>query len=134
MARLILDTGLLIANVRGRLDLSEWLAADDVALPTVVVAEYLEGVHLATDDVRRAGYRAFLAEVVARAPIIDYTLDVAEHHAELLAHTRRTGSRRGVHDLIIAATARCSGRTILTRDARARFDELPGVSARLVTR
>jgi tRNA(fMet)-specific endonuclease VapC len=33
------------------------------------------------------------------------------------------------HDLIIAATARATGRTLITTDGRARFEELPGASA-----
>jgi hypothetical protein len=35
--------------------------------------------------------------------------------------------------VIVATTARATGRTILTRDARARFAELPGVDARVVS-
>jgi tRNA(fMet)-specific endonuclease VapC len=34
--------------------------------------------------------------------------------------------------LIIAATARASGRILVTTDAKARFDELPEVRTRLV--
>lgn len=37
---------------------------------------------------------------------------------------------RGAHDLQIAATARCTGRLLLTTDHDA-FDDLPGVSYRL---
>jgi predicted nucleic acid-binding protein len=47
----------------------------------------------------------------------------------LLAHVRRSGSPRGAHDLIIAAHAAQTGRTILSRDAKARFGDLPGVTA-----
>lgn len=63
----------------------------------------------------------------------DYTADVASHHADLMAHTRRTGHPRGAHDLVIAATARATGRTLLTTDARAELGELPGVSVRVVS-
>ncbi len=41
----------------------------------------------------------------------------------------RTGSTGGAHDLIIAAHALQSDRTVLTFDAKARFGDLPGVSA-----
>ncbi len=133
MARLILDTGPVIAAARGQVDLSIWTIDDDVALPAVVVAEYLEGVALTLDDVRRAAHRDFLNELLSRTPVVDYTVAIAEHHAVLLAHTRRDGRRRGAHDLIIAATARATDRTILTRDARARFEDLPGVLARVVS-
>jgi tRNA(fMet)-specific endonuclease VapC len=49
-----------------------------------------------------------------------------------MAHTRMTGQPSGARDLIIAATARATGRLILTPDANARFDELPEVQARVV--
>ena len=97
----------------------------DVAIPAIVVAEYLAG--------RRAAQKAFIDDLLTVVPIVNYDRSVAEHHAALLAHSRREGRRRGPHDLILAATARATGRTILTTDARARFDELPKVNARVVS-
>lgn len=132
MARLILDTGLLIAEVRVQIDLSDLAATDDLALPAVVIAEFLEGVLRSADEAHRVRLRAFLDGLVALTPVVDYTAEVAEHHAVLLAHTRRSGVPRGAHDLIVAASARATGRTVLTRDARARFADLPGVEARVV--
>jgi tRNA(fMet)-specific endonuclease VapC len=56
-------------------------------------------------------------------------MPTAAHHGRLLAHVRRSGSPRGAHDLIIAAHAAETERMILSRDAKARFGDLPGVSA-----
>lgn len=64
-------------------------------------------------------------------PILDTGVLVQAEHAALLAHVRRSGRPRGAHELIVAATARASDRTILTTDGRAGFDDLPGVTARL---
>ena len=50
-------------------------------------------------------------------------------HAQLLAHVRRTGRPRGAHDLLIAATAAATGRTIVSDDTTA-FEDLPGVAYR----
>ena len=61
--------------------------------------------------------------------VLDYTQATAAHHGRLLAHVGRSGSPRGAHDLIIAAHAAQTGRTILSRDAKARFGALPGVRA-----
>lgn len=133
MARLIVDTGVLVGTVRGRIGVDVLTDADDVALPAVVVAEYLAGVHPDPDRGRSAAHRAFLEEVLDIVPVIDYDTDIAEHHAFLLAHTTRAGRRRGPHDLLIAATAVASGRTLLTTDERAGFAELPGVEVRLVS-
>ena len=133
MARLILDTGVVIAGVRSNLDVSALADTDDVAIPAVAVAEYLAGTLLDTDPGRAAAQRAFLDEVLQVLPIHEYNRVVADHHAALLAHVQRTGSKRGAHHLIIAATARATDRIVLTTDERARLEELPEVSTRLVT-
>ena len=131
--RLILDTSILIAAERGRLDLAGAAGDDaDAALPAVVVAEYLAGVHLASTPEQRTGRQDFLDRVLQALPVENYTMRVAQRHGELLARARRDGAPRGAHDLIIAATALATGRTVLTTDARAHFDLLPGVTVRLV--
>lgn len=130
MERRILDTGVLISAARGRVAIPD---TADTAIPALVITEYLAGVHRSAAH-RRAAQRAFLADVLAVMPVVDCDRKTAEHHAELLAYTHAQGQRRGPHDLMIAATARASGRTILTTDARARFDDLPEVNARIAAR
>jgi tRNA(fMet)-specific endonuclease VapC len=87
---------------------------------------------LADTENTRATRQAFLDELLQVTPVEDYTPTVAEHHATLLAHVRRTGQPRGAHDLIIAATAITTDRTLITTDTRAKFGELPDVTARLI--
>jgi tRNA(fMet)-specific endonuclease VapC len=132
VARLILDTGVLVDAARGRLDFANIAAEDDVAIPAVALAEYLTGVELDSDPARRAAQHAFLDELVAVVPVVDYTRHVATHHAELLAHVRRAGRPRGAHDLIIAATARATARVLVSTDVQAGFAELPEVDVRLL--
>lgn len=133
MARLILDTGVLIAGVRRQLDLDALAPGDDVAIPAIVVAEYLAGVEADGNTDRAVSQRAFLDDVLAATAVIDYDTDVARAHATLLAHVRATGRPRGAHDLIIAATARATDRMLVTTDTAAGFDELPGLHVRLAT-
>lgn len=128
MERVILDTGVLINAARGLVSVPD---AADTAIPAVVIAEYLAGVHRSATN-RQAAQRAFLAEVLAVVPVVDYDHTVAEHHAELLAYSHAQVQRRGPHDLMIAATARASGRTILTTATRAHFEDLPEVNVRIV--
>lgn len=132
MARLILDTGVLIAGVRGHIDVAALGDSDDVAIPAVVVAEYIAGTLLDPHPGRSAAQRAFLEEVLHVLPVHEYDRDVAEHHAALLAHVQRSGNKRGAHDLIVAAHARAADRIVLTTDERAGFGELPDVGVRLV--
>lgn len=100
-------------------------------IAAVTVAELLVGVELASAAQREAR-GAYVERLLAELPVEPYDIAIARHHAELLAFAHRSGRPRGAHDLLIAATARATGRTILTRDESARFDELPGVSALVV--
>src|SRR5690625_2391975 len=88
---------------------------------------------LDSDPGRSAAQRAFLDDVLQVLLVHDYDRNVADHHASLLAHVRRTGSKRGAHDLIVAAAARATNRIVVTTDKRAGFDELPNVTARIIT-
>jgi predicted nucleic acid-binding protein len=82
------------------------------------------------DSVERAATRSrWLDVVLAEVEVLEYTRRTADHHARLLAHIRRTGQPRGAHDLIIAAHAAETGRTIVSRDEKARFENLPGVAS-----
>jgi tRNA(fMet)-specific endonuclease VapC len=126
--RLILDTNVLIAYERGTMDRSS-LDDDELAIASISVAEYRVGIELA-DSAERAAERArALASITSAVDVLDYTQATAAYHGRLLAHVRRSGTPRGAHDLIIAAHAAQTGRTILSRDARARFGNLPGVVA-----
>ncbi len=127
MARLILDTTVLVASERSGRRLNALVGDDDdVVIAAITAAELLVGVHLA-DEVHRERRAAFVEAVLTAIPIEDYDLDVARAHAGLLAHVQRSGRPRGAHDLLIAATAAATRRTIVSGDAEA-FSDLPGVS------
>jgi tRNA(fMet)-specific endonuclease VapC len=127
VARLILDTTVLISAERTTSSLDLLIAdEDDVAIAAITAAELLVGVELA-DAKRRTKRQAFVRSVLESIPIEAYDLPVAEHHARLLAHVRRSGTSRGAHDLLIAATALARGRAVVTADERA-FRDLPGLT------
>lgn len=124
--RLILDTNLLVAYERGTIDQSR-LDDDDLAIAAITVAEYRAGIELADTVVRAAERSRALAAITSAVEVLEYTALTAVHHAGLIAQTRRLGRPRGAHDLMIAAHAVETGRIILSRDAAARFGDLPGV-------
>jgi tRNA(fMet)-specific endonuclease VapC len=125
--RLILDTNVLIAYERGRIDRSA-LDNDEIAVAAVTIAEYRVGIELAGTAERAADRARALAAIMSVVDVLDYTEVTAVHHARLIAHVRSTGTPRGAHDLIIAAHAAESGRALVSLDAKARFDGLPGVA------
>ena len=129
LTRLLLDTTFLIDAERAGDELDEIIAdEDDVAIAAITVAELLVGVELAQGK-RRAERQTFVDDIVATVEVLTYDLDVSAAHAELLVAVRRQGLPRGAHDLIIAATAKASGRTVVTAD-RTAFEDLPDVSVR----
>lgn len=131
MERLILGTGALIALERGAAAWPDVLPVTaDVAISAITAAELLVGIQLA-DERYRHGRATLVEGVIARVEIIAFDLDVARHHAVLLAHARRAGQPRGSHDLQIAATARATNRILITTDTTA-FDGLPGVTHRVL--
>lgn len=97
---------------------------DDVAIAAITVADLQAGV-LRAEGKRREARRAFVEEVLASIPVLEYDVNVAAVHADLLAAVRIAGEPLGAHDLIIAATARASGRMVVTADLTA-FEGLPG--------
>ena len=72
---------------------------------------------------------AVVDDIVDTVPVLNYDLDVAAAHAQLLVAVHRQGLPRGTHDLIIAATAKASNRTVVTADTTA-FGALPDVPVR----
>jgi tRNA(fMet)-specific endonuclease VapC len=128
---LILDTSVIIAAERQRLKLRTVIGDDDPAISAFAAMELLRGAHQASPmqrDIIALDAEAWLAVM----PIVNYTIDIARAHAYLMTHTRRAGLTRGAIDLVIAATACATGRTLLTTDAAAAFDDLPGVRAEIV--
>ncbi len=129
MTRLLLDTTFLIDAERQGDALDEVIADDDdVAVAAITIAELRVGALLATRR-RRVARTAYLDDILATIHVLAYDLEVAEAHARLLVEVRAQGTPRGAHDLIIAATAKASDRTVLTADGRA-FVGLPGVGVR----
>lgn len=128
MARkLIIDTGALIAAERGgRMLQSAISPEDDVAIAAITLAELYTGIELA-DDRFKAARAEFVLSLRETIPVESYGLATAEAHGRLLAFVRRSGAPRGAHDLIIAATAIATGRTLITSDHKADFAALPGL-------
>lgn len=127
--RVLLDTTFLIDAERSGDSLDEWLDDDDeAAMAAITVAELRVGVLLGTGKTRAARL-AFFEDAVEAIPVVEYGRAVAEAHAELLVGVRREGRPRDAHDLMIAATAKATGRLVVTAD-QAAFVDLPGVQVR----
>jgi len=130
--RVILDTGVLIAIERGRLDVDTVLGIDDAAIAVITAMELLVGVERGDEKHRPA--RAIRVEaILSSLPVEDYNVGVARVHARLAVEAMAKGRARSANDMMIAATAAATNRTLLTTDASADFDQLTGVRAEVLT-
>jgi tRNA(fMet)-specific endonuclease VapC len=129
MSLLLLDTTFLVEAERSAQILEAVIGDDDdVAIAAITVAELLVEVKLASakwHDRRRD----YVEDILTSIPVIAYDSTVAVEHAELLTAVRAAGRPRGAHDLIIAATARATGRTVVSADTLA-FSDLPAVEVK----
>jgi tRNA(fMet)-specific endonuclease VapC len=129
--RLILDTNLIITAERHHSDLREFIGNDDPAISVITATELLLGVEHAAPEHR--DLMALNVESLFTGMTIElFTVSVARMHAYLYFYTQQVGHTRSALDLMIAATAGVTGGKLLTADAKARFDELPGVRVEVV--
>lgn len=129
MARLILDSSVLVAGHRGQ-GLPGMVAdhEDDVAIAALTVAELRVGAYRG-HPARGAARGRWLDGLLTFLDVEPYDARVAEVHARLLASVADAGVSKGAHDLMIAATAIATGRTLVTLDRRS-IDGVAGLQVR----
>ena len=129
--RVILDTGVIIAFERGKLDIDTVLGADDAAIAAITAMELLVGVERA-NEVHKQRRAVFVEAILSSVPIVDYTIDVARVHARLSVEAQKVGRPRPAYDMIVAATAVAEGRVLVTTDESANFVGLGGLTTQLL--
>jgi predicted nucleic acid-binding protein len=130
MATLI-DSSLLIATERGKLNFDELAGEEEVAISAVTASELLHGVHRAKTSAQRHRRQAFVEGLVAQLPVIAFDLIVARVHASLWADLAARGAAVGERDLMIGATAIAKGYGVATCDERS-FPKIPGLKVRRI--
>lgn len=125
----LIDSSVLIAAERGRLDLETALAVgpdEPVGVAAITASELLHGTHR-LGGVRLMHARAFAERWLAILPVVPFDLPAAQVHAALAADLARRGMPMGAHDLIIAATAVRLGYSVATCDRRG-FGRVDGLA------
>ncbi len=114
---LVIDTDVwVLAEKSGAaLHLARWAQYDGAFMSAVTASELLVGVERANTAQRRARRGAFVENILASVPILDFSAAVARTHARLLAALPKTHTA-GAHDALIAATALHHGHAVLTRN------------------
>jgi len=116
---MILDSSVLIAADRGKLDLEALLRAhgDEVfQIAAITAAELLHGCERANTDPVRERRRRFVKGVIRDFGVAPLTLADAREHARLWALLENAGRIIGPRDREIAATALAMGFLVATRN------------------
>lgn len=95
----------------------------ELALPSLVVYELNYGLRRVG---RQAGLDA-LVRLVQTIAVIDFDAEAADHAARIRVELEAQGTPIGIADLLIAATARRHGCTLVTHNTR-EFSRVPGLT------
>ena len=118
---MILDTNGLLAMADGDLSLEPILRrATEIALPVIVLGEYLYGIRQSRNRMR---YERWLAEFIPSYRLLPINEGTAEQYAEIRDELKRKGRLIPANDLWIAALARQHALPLLSRDGH--FDSVP---------
>ncbi len=109
------DVWVLAEKSGSTLGLARWASYGGAYLCAVTASELLVGVERANTAQRRARRGAFVENLLATLPVLEFTLPLARTHARMLAALSKNVTA-GAHDAIIAATAVHHGYALLTRN------------------
>jgi predicted nucleic acid-binding protein len=126
---LLIDADVIIQSERKAFDLGAWLRShpdEEIKLAAITVAELWRSVERAT-GVRRARRQKFLLHALPVFEVVPFGQKAAAEHARLWSDIESTGQRMSAHDLILAATAKENGATIVTFNTK-RFAAVPGLT------
>ena len=127
---ILIDSSMLIAHARGRLDIAAHLEGredEEFFVSVVTASELLHGVHRARDAGVRARRSAFVEALLERFPLLGVELPTARTHARLWADLAAAGTPVGPNDLWLAATAVTHGLALVTVNLR-EFRRVPGLN------
>lgn len=115
----LVDTNVIseLAKPRPNESVEQWLrTVEPVAVSSVTVLELTTGVEAVPAGKRRRFFDAWLARLMRDASVVPFDGDAALVAGRMSGELRRSGRAIGVHDLMIAATARTRKLTVATRN------------------
>lgn len=124
---IILDTNVLIHAERnpGAVNFDIWADFGEAFITAVTCSELLVGVHKANTRTRRIKRAAFVEAIISAFSILEFDLDTARAHAEIVAAIPGNITL-DAHDAMIAASAIRFGHHLLTGNI-AGFRKIPGL-------
>ena len=125
---LVIDTDVWVLAEKsgGTLDLARWARYGGAYMSAITASELLVGVERANTAQRRARRGAFVENLLAVIPVLEFSMPVVRTHARIVAALPKSVTA-GAHDALIAATAVHHGYALLTRNV-ADFKIFAGLS------
>jgi len=126
MTQFALKTNTISHYMRGDGKVAQRLATispKQVGLPAIVVFEIKFGLRRAARVVQLAAFD----RMVQATNVLSFDTESADHAAAIRADLETWGTPIGPHDLLIAATARRYGHTLVTHNTR-KFSRVPDLS------
>ena len=114
---LVIDTDVwvLAEKAGSALNLARWAHHGGAYMSAITASELLVGVERANTAERRALRGAFVENLLAAIPVLEFSMPVARTHARMVAALPKNVTV-GAHDALIAATAVHHGFALLTRN------------------
>lgn len=114
---LVIDTDVWVLAEKSdkNLDLSRWAQYGGAYMSAITASELLVGVERANTAQRRAQRGAFVENLLASVPVLEFSMPVVRTHARMVASLPKS-TTAGAHDALIAATALHHGYALLTRN------------------
>ncbi len=112
---IVLDTSVFIEKERhaDKINFSAWADYGEAFISVITCSELLVGVYKANTPERKRKRATFVESLFVTFHILEFDLETARVHAELLATLPRNVTV-GAHDLLIGATAMRHGFSVLT--------------------
>ena len=125
----VLDTSVLIAAEKGRLDLSALFSVigeEPVMIAAITASELLHGVERArTAEIQERRSR-YVEWIINNLGVAAFGIPEARAHARLWAQLSVQGQSIGPYDLLVAATALSLGFSLATLNKK-EFKRVPGL-------
>jgi len=112
----MLDTSVLIAAEKNKIDFTAWQDYEEIYISVITVTELLVGVHRANTEERRIKRSAFVEQIIKSITALPFREAEARIHAQIFSTLLDKGNNIGAHDLIIAATAVANNHAVLTNN------------------
>ncbi|MBI2924766.1 MAG: PIN domain-containing protein [Verrucomicrobia bacterium] len=127
---ILIDSSVLIAFERGKLDLPAWLATcpgSDATISVITLIELYHGLYRATTEAISHRRASFIQQCLRDYFVLPLDQPMAETAGNLRADLEKRGLGIGPHDLLIAATAVSGGHSVATANVR-EFNRIPGLT------